>query len=161
VPKNEFSTTSSIIVEEEKNMSEDEKTVSFTCQRCGRCCKEEWWLWEGAASIQDIAQWIATRRYDILDWVDPVVDPCTHEIVFDIWISRKTHDDVNRCPWLRKKRGADLYGCLIHDVKPIACREWPSTIADAQKVGCPACPDISPGKIGQVIEFSKKRPDES
>jgi Fe-S-cluster containining protein len=160
VPKNEVSAISSILVVEEREMSDEEKTVSITCQRCGRCCKEEWWLWEGYASIQDIAGWIATRRYDILDWVDPVVDPCTHEIVFDIWISPRTHDDVSRCPWFRKQRGSDLYGCLIHDVKPIACREWPSNIADAQKIGCPACQDIFPCKTGQVIEFHKKHPDE-
>lgn len=150
-----------IILDEEKDMNDDEKTVSITCQRCGRCCKEEWWLWEGYASIQDVAGWIATRRYDILDWVDPIVNPITHELVFDIWISPRTHHGVDRCPWFRKRKGVDLYGCLIHDVKPIACKEWPSDIKEAGKVGCPACQDIFPCKTGQVIEFSKKQPDES
>ncbi|MCE5264557.1 MAG: YkgJ family cysteine cluster protein [Deltaproteobacteria bacterium] len=142
-------------------MNEHEQEVSITCQKCGRCCKEDWHLREGFASIQDIAGWIATRRYDILDWVDPVVDPLTHELMFDIWISPKTHDDVDRCPWLRKKRGSDLYGCTIYDVRPVACREWPANLRDGVDTGCPACRDILQRKGGQVIEFPKKDPDES
>ncbi len=142
-------------------MDEDEEKSSFTCQRCGRCCIEDCDLWEGFASINDIAGWIATRRYDILAWVNPVMYPLTHKIVFDIWISPKTHDYVSRCPWLRKKRGSDLYACTIYDVRPAACREWPSDINEAGKVGCPACQDIFPCNLGQVIEFQKKDPDES
>ena len=137
-------------------MSEEEKPGPVSCQRCGRCCKADGNLWEGGASIKDIAKWIETRRYDILDWVDPVVDAFTHEIVFDIWINPRTHEYVNRCPWLQREKGSDLYDCMIYDVRPAACREWPSNVTDVQKIACPACRETV-----RVIEFSKKRPDES
>ena len=59
-------------------------------------------LLEAEATINDIAVWIAARRFDILKWVDPIIGPSSEVVAFDIWIDPKTHDDVNKCPWLRK-----------------------------------------------------------
>ena len=83
-------------------MSKDEKGFSIVCQRCGRCCAE---LLEAEATINDIATWIAAKRFDILKWVDPIIGPSSEVVAFDIWIGPKTHDGVNKCPWLRKKKG--------------------------------------------------------
>jgi hypothetical protein len=61
--------------------------------------------------------WELEGRDDILEWVDTIQlgdDHCVH----DIWISPVTHDDVKRCPWLRKLPNQDRYVCRIHDVKP-------------------------------------------
>jgi hypothetical protein len=64
--------------------------------------------------------WEREGRYDILEWVDTIQlgNHCVH----DIWISPVTHDDVKRCPWLRKLPNQDKYVCRIHDVKPEHCR---------------------------------------
>lgn len=75
--------------------------------------------------------------------------PDSEDAMFDIWVDPETHDFANRCPWLQKKQGADLYECTIYDVMPAACREWPSNIARGQNIGCPAC--------GEGIKDSKPR----
>jgi len=138
-------------------MSKDEKSCSIVCQRCGRCCAE---LLEAQASIEDIATWIAAKRFDILKWVDPIIGLSSEVIAFDIWIGPKTHDDVKKCPWLRKNRDSNLSECAIYDVRPAACREWPTNMAGAQQIGCPACREKLPGKAGQGTKDSKPRRDD-
>ncbi|MCE5265547.1 MAG: YkgJ family cysteine cluster protein [Deltaproteobacteria bacterium] len=142
-------------------MNEDEQNFPIKCQRCGRCCRSAHGLFETEATIPDIACWIEAKRFDILPWVSPIMVPDSETVIFDIWISPRTHDYVNRCPWARKQRGSDLYGCTIYDVRPAACREWPSDMAKGLAIGCPACQALVPPEIGVVTEFPKKDPDES
>jgi|GEM_PF-3454079 Fe-S-cluster containining protein len=42
-----------------------------------------------------------------------------------------------RCPFLRKVRGKEEYTCLIHDVKPLKCREFPADRETAKNHECP------------------------
>jgi Fe-S-cluster containining protein len=132
-------------MDEEKNASKVGKEFSIVCQRCGRCCAT---LLEAEATINDIAIWIAAKRCDILKWVDPIIGPSSEVVAFDIWIGPRTHDDVKKCPWLRKKKGSNLRECAIYDVRPAACREWPIDLAEGQKLGCPACKEKLPGGAG-------------
>lgn len=74
-------------------------------------------------------------RYDILEWVNSIYLGEDHYI-HDIWISPKTGDDVERCPWLRKLPKQDKYICRIHDVKPEHCRNYPKSREHAEKTGC-------------------------
>lgn len=141
-------------------MSEEEKGVPFVCQRCGRCCMMADRLLKGDASTRDVACWLQAGRYDILSWVGSMIVP-DEDALFDVWVDPDTHDFADRCPWLRKERGSDLYVCAIYDVRPVGCRQWPADMAEGQKLGCPACQDIIPYKIGQGIEFPHKGPDES
>ena len=143
--------------EEQKNMSKDDKGCSIVCQRCGRCCEK---LSETGATINDIATWITTRRFDILKWVDPIFGPSSDVVAFDIWIGPRTHDHVKKCPWLRKVKGSSLYECAIYDVRPAACRDWPIDLAEGQELGCPACEEKSPGKAGTGAKVVKPRRDE-
>jgi Fe-S-cluster containining protein len=129
-----------------------QKGCSIVCQRCGRCCAE---LLEAQASIEDIATWIAAKRFDILKWVDPIIGPSSEVIAFDIWIGPKTHDDVKKCPWLRKNRDSNLFECAIYDVRPAACREWPINIAGAQQIGCLACQEKLSGNARKEIKVVK------
>ena len=125
-------------------MSKDERGFSIVCQRCGKCCRVATQLVQGDATIQDVACWIGEGRYDILQWVGPMIVPDSDDAMFDIWVNPKTQDFVKRCPWLRKQEGSSVYECAIYDVRPAACREWPVDLAEGQRIGCPACQEKSP-----------------
>jgi Fe-S-cluster containining protein len=140
-------------------MGQDDKGCAIVCQRCGRCCRVPSQLVHGDATIQDIARWIGEGRYDILQWVGPIIVRDSEDAMFDIWVNPKTHDFVKRCPWLRRQGGSNVHECLIYNVRPTACREWPANIADGQKGGCPACQEKSPGKAAKGIKVVKPRRD--
>jgi len=120
----------------------------FKCAQCGSCCLNSNAYYTNVTE-EDIEMWVENERYDILDWVDPICfeyplkKPFSwknfrdHDIVcFDIWISPKTGDDVDRCPWLRKIPNKNKYKCRIHDVKPGFCRDFPDTVKRARKFHC-------------------------
>jgi Fe-S-cluster containining protein len=107
----------------------------FHCQQCGRCCLNLGDAIATCATEADIARWEAAGREDILAWVDPIA--LGHERVYDLWIDPETGEDVGRCPWLRKVRGAKRYVCRIHDLKPEHCRRYPRSRRHADEAGCP------------------------
>ena len=144
--------------EKETQKGEDKSWIHH-CQRCGKCCKKGEDVWQGTASIHDVAVWIAAKRFDILKWVDPIMTPSLELLGFDIWISPIAKDDVKRCPWLRKRKGEKFYECSIHDVKPQVCRHFPVDLAHGKEVGCPACQEEAPSGIRQTIKDSKARLD--
>ena len=84
----------------------------FECVQCGHCCLDH------------------ENRYDILEWVD------TFASLNDVWISPKTGEPVNRCPWLRKLSKKDKYICRIHETKPEHCRNFPKSKRHALESGC-------------------------
>jgi hypothetical protein len=73
----------------------------FKCKQCGHCCLNLYDAFSTSATDLDIKMWEQEGRDDILEWVDPI-HIGSNQYVYDIWISPVTHDDVNRCPWLRK-----------------------------------------------------------
>jgi hypothetical protein len=89
----------------------------FKCNRCGKCCLNLYDALTICAAEEDAQLWIREGGQFILDWVDPI--PIGGgQFVPDIWINPNTHDDVPRCPWLRKLPNKDKYICRIHDVNP-------------------------------------------
>lgn len=142
-------------------MNEEEKEAAFKCRRCGRCCRREAVLWETDATVRDVARWMQEKRFDILKRVNPVIIGNSDIVIFDIWISPRTGEHVNRCPWLRKKPGSRTYECIIYDLRPTVCREWPFIIEEGADAGCPACRDIVASEAGEVIEFPTREPDET
>ncbi len=144
----------------EKDTSEDEEGFPIECQRCGRCCGMVEQLVQGDPTMRDVAVWIGEKRWDILEWVGPFIIPDSEDAMFDIWVNPKTHDFADRCPWLRKDKGSDLHECAIYDVRPAACREWPSSIADGQKIGCPACQEELSDTVGKGGKVSKPHRDD-
>ena len=106
----------------------------FRCKQCGNCCNLGD-AYETSATEQDILLWEMEGRTDILEWVDPI-DCGNGHYVYDIWISPRTGDYVDRCPWLRKLPNKNKYICRIHDVKPEHCRDFPKSKEQANKVGC-------------------------
>jgi Fe-S-cluster containining protein len=107
----------------------------FKCKQCGNCCLNLYDAFSTSATDQDIKMWELEGRDDILEWVDPI-HIGSNQYVYDIWISPVTHDDVNRCPWLRKLPNQDKYICRIHDFKPEHCRKYPRSRKHAQKTKC-------------------------
>jgi Fe-S-cluster containining protein len=116
-------------------MVTDMPPKNFKCKQCGNCCLNLYDAFSTCAADQDIKMWEREWRYDILEWVDPIHfgdDEC----IYDIWINPITHDDVKRCPWLRKLPNQQKYICRIHDVKPEHCRAYPRSRKHAMKTGC-------------------------
>ncbi len=106
----------------------------FKCEQCGNCCLNLYDAFATCATEEDIQLWRKEGREDILEWVDPI-SVGSGEFVYDIWISPKTGEDVERCPWLRKV-SKNKYICGIHDVKPKHCREYPRSKRHAEETGC-------------------------
>ncbi len=107
----------------------------FKCKQCGHCCLDLSDAFCTCVSEEDVQKWVDEGRDDILQWVVPIV--LEGEQIYDIWISPRTGDDVERCPWLRKLPGKNRYICRIHDAKPEHCRIYPQSREHAEKTGCP------------------------
>ena len=128
------------------------------CLRCGKCCKQANGILR--ASINDIALWIWNGRFDVLEWVNPVIVPTGDVVAFDLWIDPVTKDATKECPWLRKSRSRGRYECAIHDVKPEACKKFPREFEHAKRVGCPAAQIAVPRRVGKIIRVSRAPDDE-
>ena len=107
----------------------------FVCKQCGNCCQMFVDAYQGNPTHEDVALWKKHGRDDILAWVD-AHEYSNGKMTYDTWISPKTHDYVNRCPWLRKLPGQNKYKCLIDSVKPELCRNYPKTRKHAMDDGC-------------------------
>ena len=83
----------------------------FKCVQCGRCCLNLSDAYQTSAPETDIKRWNREHRFDILEWVGPF------EGMDEIWISPRTGEYVNRCPWLRKLPKQNKYICRIHGDK--------------------------------------------
>jgi Fe-S-cluster containining protein len=126
----------------------------FKCRRCGNCCKTI-----GAdmdVENSDIQRWLDKEAWDILQWVDVITidgnrihgdDWMLHlgenvneinPVMADVWISPKTGDVAGRCPFLRKVVHEDIYECSIEDMKPVACKAFPTSRKHGEN-HCPEC----------------------
>jgi Fe-S-cluster containining protein len=97
----------------------------FKCQQCGKCCAEL-----GSCLIltaEETQRWLKDRKKyhsnigmrRLSEFMDEILPGA-----YDIWISPITHDDMN-CPFLRKINGEPKYKCLIYDIRPEVCRDFP------------------------------------
>jgi len=102
----------------------------FDCIQCGHCCLELHDAYQTSVPDSDVLRWEREDRYDILERVDLFAG------LNDIWISPKSGEPVNRCPWLRKLPKKDKYICRIHETKPEHCRKFPKSKRHALENGC-------------------------
>jgi Fe-S-cluster containining protein len=93
----------------------------FRCVQCGACCRAYVQVTEA-----DIIRWAALRRLDIMRAVSPV----------EGWIEPRTREGEPACPFLRDGPRLDTYVCRIYDVRPEACRRFPVSRTQAERVGC-------------------------
>lgn len=106
----------------------------FNCTQCGHCCLDLSGAYQTSVPESDIKRWKREQRFDILEWVGPI------EGMNDIWISIRTGEYVNRCPWLRKLPKKSKYICRIHETKPEHCRNFPKSKRHALDNGCKGFP---------------------
>ena len=106
----------------------------FKCVQCGHCCFELSGAYQTSVPDSDVKRWRREQRFDILEWVGPF------EGMDEIWISPKTGEYVNRCPWLRKLPKQNKYICRIHETKPEHCRNFPKSKRHALDCGCKGFP---------------------
>jgi Fe-S-cluster containining protein len=102
----------------------------FKCIQCGHCCLNLSGAYQTSVPDSDMKRWKREQRFDILEWVGPF------EGMDEIWISPKTGEYVNRCPWLRKLPKKSKYICRIHETKPEHCRNFPKSKRHALDNDC-------------------------
>jgi len=119
------------------------------CTQCGRCCTNADYMGHMQASAEDLARWKKQKRHDILAYADEYFG------IADLWISPRTGESMERCPFVRKQRGIDRYTCLIYDTRPEVCRGYPWWVAQMRFVDCEM---LEPGDTdADVEEFMEGR----
>ena len=93
----------------------------FRCAGCGACCRAYVQVTE-----RDLVRWAARGRPDILRAVSPV----------EGWIEPLTRDGAPACPFLEDGPRPGAYVCRIYPLRPEACRRFPASRAEAERVGC-------------------------
>ncbi len=106
----------------------------FKCVQCGHCCLDLSGAYQTSVPDTDIKRWKREQRFDILEWVGPFGG------MDEIWISPKTGEYVNRCPWLRKLPKQKKYICRTHGTKPEHCRNFPKSKRHALDNCCKGFP---------------------
>lgn len=114
----------------------DTGMADFQCNQCGKCCRELDYRHELSAA--DYLRWQELGRTDILERV-ATISRGGEIISYAIWVEPGTRDFAGICPWLarRDERGAPgKQICLIHEVKPEICRQYPGSRKHAKMTGC-------------------------
>lgn len=107
---------------------------NFNCKQCGCCCKEVPGAYANSVCSEDIRLWLKQGREDILRWVVGC-DTAFGYYLYYLWFDPETGDPADGCPWL-KELSNGKHSCLIHDVKPRHCRDWPLTRKDMEFSCC-------------------------
>ncbi len=106
---------------------------NFKCRQCGRCCRVLDYHRE--LTMEDYRLWQELGRKDILKRVK-VIRRKAEIVGFRIWMDPATKEILPTCPWLKKDSEHNRYFCLIHDVRPRICRQYPGTRKHARMTGC-------------------------
>jgi len=105
----------------------------FSCRQCGRCCTSL--DYHNELTEEDMVRWEKSGRTDILKWVR-VIEQKGRERAYRIWTVPGTTGLADRCPFLKKIPSENRWECLIHDVKPAICRQYPLTRKHGLMTGC-------------------------
>ena len=105
----------------------------FACRQCGHCCVSL--DYHGELAADDVALWKKLGRDDILKWVRNFKkeDGGTG---YRIWTIPDTTRLAEVCPFLQKAASENCWRCLIQDVKPRICRQYPASRKHAFMTGC-------------------------
>lgn len=106
---------------------------TFSCRQCGQCCRSLDYHHE--LTDADIQTWKATGRDDILKRVE-IINLDDAAPAYRIWVSPKTGQIVETCPFLKKNHTSNSWQCRIHDAKPSICRQYPTSRKHALMTGC-------------------------
>jgi len=105
----------------------------FSCRQCGRCCT--FLDYHNELTEEDVVRWEKLGRTDILKWVRGI-EQKGRESGYRIWTVPGTTGLADRCPFLKKIPSENRWECLIHDVKPAICRQYPLTRKHGLMTGC-------------------------
>jgi Fe-S-cluster containining protein len=106
---------------------------AFECRQCGCCCRSLDYHHEVRG--EDVEMWRSLGRNDILQWVEPVIRE-NDTVGYRIWVVPGTQELALTCPFLKKKPTTNRWGCTIHEVKPLICRNYPISRKHAVMTGC-------------------------
>ncbi|MFZ0241560.1 MAG: YkgJ family cysteine cluster protein [Desulfobacterales bacterium] len=106
----------------------------FNCRRCGHCCRNLDYSDELTES--DYRHWQGLGRTDILEKVHRV-KTASGTLVYRMWEKTGSDESASICPWLHKIPTQNRWECLIHDVRPGICRQYPGSRKHADMTGCP------------------------
>ena len=104
------------------------------CTQCGRCCTNSDFMGSLTASGDDVKRWRREGRDDILSWVQVLAGE--NNPFGDLWISPRTGNEAQRCPFVRKIRGQERYTCTIYETRPETCQQYPMAVDHMKTVRC-------------------------
>ena len=105
----------------------------FSCKQCGNCCRSL--DYHDALTAQDVDEWKASGRHDILAWVSES-RTLGGESAFHIWTDPDTGQRADPCPFLLKVPEKNRWICRIHSEKPRICRDYPVSRKHGLMTGC-------------------------
>ena len=105
----------------------------FACKRCGDCCRNLGY--SNDCTKEDYLKWQALGRRDIMERV-MIIKETGKETRYRIWLDQDTGAIAGICPWLKPEPHEDNFFCLIQDVKPEICQEYPFTRKHAVMTDC-------------------------
>ena len=105
----------------------------FVCRKCGICCVSL--DYHGELTSEDVALWKKLERDDILKWVRKLKKE-DGKTEYRIWTIPGTTRLADVCPFLNKEPDGNCWRCLIQDVKPRICRQYPASRKHAFMTGC-------------------------
>lgn len=136
--------------------------VGFECLRCGNCCVNI----RVQVTREDVESWIKKKRFDVLRHV--IVGVCTggrflfvsgeeYAVKFlgrgavfigaSAWYDGDSDSRLFDCPFLEKEGGVKA-SCAIYDLRPQACRNFPSNLVEDGK------PNLKTGACMALVRSS-------
>ncbi len=106
----------------------------FQCRRCARCCRHL--DYHGELSDADYRLWQRLGRADILRYVR-VIRKNDDIVAYRIWLDPARGQLMDGCPWLERVPDKNQYRCLIYDVRPGICHQYPGSRKHGRMTGCP------------------------
>ena len=105
----------------------------FACRQCGQCCLSL--DYHGELTAHDVALWKDLGRDDILKWVH-ISKRKDGGTEYRIWTIPGTTRVADVCPFLNKVSTENRWECLIQEIKPGICRQYPASRKHAFMTGC-------------------------
>jgi Fe-S-cluster containining protein len=110
----------------------------FRCRQCANCCRHL--EYHGELTDADYRLWRLRGRKDILKHVR-IIRKNGEIVAYRIWCDPATGNLMEGCPWLERLPEEKCYRCLIHDVRPGICRQYPGSRKHGRMTGCPGFED--------------------
>ena len=106
---------------------------TFVCRQCGYCCRTL--DFHSECTVEEYTRWKALGRHDITEWVS-LVRRDGKIVSCRIWVKPGSREYFDGCPWLKFTPEENMYECLIHEIRPEICRQYPGTRKHALMTGC-------------------------